>query len=98
MYRTNANSAISANTFVRSWLGAGFPLFAVVMSVTCCEQTCVSLTLLLRYKKLGVEWATSLLGFIAVGLFPVPVIFYFYGAKLRYVTFVDIMTVAEWLR
>lgn len=30
-YTLNANSGISANTFVRSWLGGGFPLFATGM-------------------------------------------------------------------
>lgn len=62
----NANSAISANTFFRSWLGAGFPMFAMAM-----------------YNNLGVPWATSLLGFLAIALFPVPVLFYIYGEKIR---------------
>ena len=31
VYTKNANSAISANVFVRSWFGAGFPLFATAM-------------------------------------------------------------------
>jgi MFS transporter, DHA1 family, multidrug resistance protein len=31
VYMMNANSAIAANTFVRSLLGAGFPLFAIGM-------------------------------------------------------------------
>lgn len=35
------------------------------------------------YDRLGVEWATSLLGFIAVALIPVPVLFYIFGPRLR---------------
>ncbi|KAI1763132.1 MFS general substrate transporter [Hypoxylon sp. FL1150] len=35
------------------------------------------------YDRLGVEWATSLLGFIAVALIPVPLLFYIYGPKIR---------------
>lgn len=35
------------------------------------------------YSRLGVEWATSLLGFLCIGLAPFPVIFYIYGKKLR---------------
>ncbi|KXS94928.1 hypothetical protein AC578_3929 [Pseudocercospora eumusae] len=31
VYKMNANSAIAANTFFRSWVGAGFPLFATPM-------------------------------------------------------------------
>lgn len=35
------------------------------------------------YGRLGVDWATSLLGFLCVALIPVPVLFFFYGSKLR---------------
>lgn len=31
VYMWNANSAIAANTFLRSFAGAGFPLFAAAM-------------------------------------------------------------------
>lgn len=65
-YTMYANSAIAANTFLRSGFGAGFPLFAQAM-----------------FHTLGVNWATSLLGFITVALFPVPILFFFYGHKIR---------------
>jgi len=32
---------------------------------------------------MGVQWAATLLGCVAVVLVPIPVIFYLYGAKLR---------------
>lgn len=35
------------------------------------------------YHKLGVPWATSLLGFLCVAFMPVPVLFYIYGARIR---------------
>lgn len=35
------------------------------------------------YKNLGVAWATSTLAFIALALFPVPILLFIYGAKLR---------------
>lgn len=35
------------------------------------------------YHNLGVNWATSLLGFLAVAFLPVPVLFYIYGARIR---------------
>ncbi|KAF2850579.1 citrinin biosynthesis transporter CtnC [Plenodomus tracheiphilus IPT5] len=35
------------------------------------------------YHNLGVNWATSLLGFLCVAFLPVPVLFYMYGAKIR---------------
>lgn len=65
-YTMYANSAIAANTFLRSGFGAGFPLFATAM-----------------YHTLGVNWATSTLGFITAALFPVPILFFIYGAKIR---------------
>ncbi|KAL1605144.1 hypothetical protein SLS60_004687 [Paraconiothyrium brasiliense] len=65
-YLMYANSAIAANTFVRSGFGAGFPLFATAM-----------------YHTLGVNWATSVLGFITAAMFPVPILFFFYGARIR---------------
>ena len=66
VYLMNANSAIAANTFVRSWCGAGFIMFATGM-----------------YHNLGVPWATSLLGFLTVLLYPAPIVFYIYGKKIR---------------
>ncbi|PYH93834.1 MFS general substrate transporter [Aspergillus ellipticus CBS 707.79] len=66
VYLNVANSAISGNTFARSFFGAGFPLFSPAL-----------------YHNLGVPWATSLLGFIALALAPVPFMFFFYGKKIR---------------
>ncbi|EXJ65578.1 hypothetical protein A1O7_01919 [Cladophialophora yegresii CBS 114405] len=35
------------------------------------------------YHNLGVAWATSLLGFLCLVFFPVPVLFYMYGSRIR---------------
>ncbi|KAK3673696.1 hypothetical protein LTR78_006249 [Recurvomyces mirabilis] len=35
------------------------------------------------YQGLGVAWATSVLGFVAVALIPVPMLFFVYGARIR---------------
>lgn len=35
------------------------------------------------YHNLGVPWASSLLGFIAVALIPVPYVFYIFGRRIR---------------
>ena len=35
------------------------------------------------FHKLGVNWAGSLLGFLAVAFMPIPFLFYIYGPKLR---------------
>ena len=66
VYLMIANSAIGGNTFVRSFFGAGFPLFAPYM-----------------YHGIGVNWATSVLGFVAIAMIPIPVVFYLYGHIIR---------------
>lgn len=35
------------------------------------------------FENLGVNWASYLLGFIAVAMIPIPVLFYIFGSKLR---------------
>jgi DHA1 family multidrug resistance protein-like MFS transporter len=65
-YLNVAASAIAANTILRSFFGAGFPLFATQM-----------------FNNLGVEWAGSLLGFLAIAFWPMPILFYIYGERLR---------------
>ena len=35
------------------------------------------------FHNLGVEWAGSLLGFLALAFMPIPFLFYIYGPKLR---------------
>lgn len=35
------------------------------------------------YKTLGLGWGNSLLGFISLGLAPLPVVFYIYGERIR---------------
>ena len=66
VYMMTANSAIAANTLIRSCVGGGFPLFATAM-----------------YNRLGVDWASSVLGFITVAMIPIPILFFIYGAKIR---------------
>ncbi|PPJ55175.1 hypothetical protein CBER1_05424 [Cercospora berteroae] len=35
------------------------------------------------YERLGIDWATSLLGFICVAMLPIPFVFYIYGPQIR---------------
>jgi len=35
------------------------------------------------FHRLGVNWASSLLGFVALVMVPIPVVFIMYGAKIR---------------
>ena len=47
------------------------------------------------YNKLGTPWATSLLGFLATALAPLPLLFYMYGSKIRSVSRFHLQTMAE---
>ncbi|KAL4940289.1 hypothetical protein BDV06DRAFT_224230 [Aspergillus oleicola] len=35
------------------------------------------------YHRLGVRWASSLLGFLGVAFIPIPIVFYIYGERIR---------------
>lgn len=35
------------------------------------------------YEKLGIAWASSLLGFIALALLPIPWVFFRFGPSIR---------------
>lgn len=35
------------------------------------------------YRHLGIGWATSLLGFVSVGMLPIPWVFYRFGPGIR---------------
>ncbi len=35
------------------------------------------------YKGLGIAWATSLLGFVTIGLMPIPWVLFKFGHKIR---------------
>jgi hypothetical protein len=35
------------------------------------------------FHNLGIPWASSLLGFVAVALIPIPYLFYIYGPRIR---------------
>lgn len=59
-------SALAANAFIRSAVGAAFPLFTNQM-----------------FHNLGIQWAGTLLGCIALLLAPMPFVFYRYGAWVR---------------
>ncbi|KAF2667798.1 major facilitator superfamily transporter [Microthyrium microscopicum] len=65
-YLMFAASAIAANTFMRSTVGAIFPLFATYM-----------------FNGMGINWACTMLGCIALVLVPVPVWFLLKGGKIR---------------
>ncbi|KAF2215674.1 hypothetical protein CERZMDRAFT_94075 [Cercospora zeae-maydis SCOH1-5] len=44
---------------------------------------CFPLFAVQMYERLGIDWATSLLGFVCVAMLPIPFVFYFYGPQIR---------------
>jgi hypothetical protein len=79
-----AASAIAANTILRSVLGAVFPLFGLQMYNA---LGLVSLVIADRMRAIELTifqgWGNSLLGFVSLALCAIPVLFYYYGEKLR---------------
>ena len=77
-------SALAANTIIRSAVGGAFPL---------CASSALPLALLLIlnahtvtdqfFSALGIGGACSLVGGIAILIAPTPIIFYYYGARIR---------------
>ena len=69
-YQTYAASALAACAILRSLAGFGFPLFAPYM-----------------YDRLGYGWGTSVLGLVSIVIgWTAPLIFWYFGAKLRAVS------------
>ncbi|KAG8630705.1 hypothetical protein KVT40_002324 [Elsinoe batatas] len=52
------------------------------------------LFILQMYRALGIEWATSLLGFVSVVLVPVPWVLFYFGSKIRKRSSYDTVKVA----
>lgn len=44
---------------------------------------CFPLFATIMFRRLGVDWASSVLGFVAVALIPIPYLFYIFGKRIR---------------
>jgi hypothetical protein len=78
-YPIYAASALAANTFARCMFAAAFPLFGdQSKSSHCCKIAFCSFRYRkfvnddAVYKKLGYQWATSLLAFLTIAMMPFP--------------------------
>ncbi|KAJ5934258.1 Major facilitator superfamily domain general substrate transporter [Penicillium verhagenii] len=76
-------SAMSANSLARYGLAGVFPLFTIQSTYAFENDETRRLIAPLVFTKLDIAWASSLLGFIAIALLPVPWIFFMGGKKLR---------------
>lgn len=66
-YPTYAASAVAATSLLRCLAAFLFPLFAPIM-----------------YSALGYGWGNSVLAFFAISIgIPAPILFWYYGARLR---------------
>jgi hypothetical protein len=75
---------MAANGISRYTFGAVFPLFAV-QSMALFQHTYhgLALTPYTVYEGLGIGWATSLLGFLALFMLPIPWVFFKWGPTIR---------------
>lgn len=76
---------MAANGVSRYTFSAVFPLFAVQSKLTKMinTQTSVLIVISIVYEALGIGWATSLLGFLALFMLPIPWVFYKWGPSIR---------------
>ncbi|CZT15393.1 uncharacterized protein RCC_12226 [Ramularia collo-cygni] len=68
-------------------LGIAFPLFSIPRELTPVGAALMTGALLLTFKQvfegIGISWAVSLFGFVALALTPTPYLLYHFGARLR---------------
>lgn len=85
IYRSNANSAIAGTVIVRSFIAGAFPLLAIPMYNRLGVRSCSVFTAHAATNQYlsQVFWASSIVGVMALVFAPVPVLFYFYGEKVR---------------
>jgi hypothetical protein len=76
-------SAVSANGFSRYIFSAAFPLFAIQSKSPLFWLAYAPDGSFLVYDRLGIDWATSLLGFISLALLPIPWILFKWGSQIR---------------
>ncbi|KAH3913841.1 hypothetical protein HBI56_057150 [Parastagonospora nodorum] len=91
-YPLYAASALAANSFARSYFAAAFPLvsnhpvrdehhgMSKMFLVVSESQALFGVQL---YNNLGYQWASTLLGFIALVMAPFPIFFFLQGKRLR---------------
>jgi hypothetical protein len=75
-------SAVSANGFARYIFSAAFPLFAIQSKFSPVPPGVRSNGRPV-YDRLGIGWATSLLGFLSLALLPIPWILFKWGPLIR---------------
>ncbi|TKW51416.1 putative transporter [Colletotrichum tanaceti] len=75
-------------TCIQNYLLDSYPLYAASVTAALAVLRSLSGALLPlggleMYNALGLGWGNSLLAFISVGLIPIPLVFYMFGARIR---------------
>jgi hypothetical protein len=76
-------SAAAANSLARYGFAGVFPLFTIQSKFIHFHAETWANTMDQVYQRLGIDWASSLLGFIALALLPVPWVLFKYGSRIR---------------
>jgi hypothetical protein len=77
-------SAVSANGLARYGFAGVFPLFTIQSTFLESQPPfAIADRLVVVYDALGIHWAASLLGFLALALMPVPWVLFQFGSKIR---------------
>ncbi len=78
-------SAFAANTICRSAVAAAFPLFTVQMfnAVSTSSSVVCHIADETFMRQMGVNWACTLIGLVALLFLPSPFLFYKYGPLIR---------------
>lgn len=71
-----------------NYLADAYQIFAAsaMAAASCCRSICGAVLPLAAgkmFKRLGIAWACSLLGFLSLGMCGIPVLFWFYGDRIR---------------
>ncbi|GJD04465.1 major facilitator superfamily transporter [Colletotrichum higginsianum] len=75
-------------TCIQNYLLDSYPLYAASVTAALAVLRSLSGALLPlggleMYNALGLGWGNSLLAFISIGLIPIPLVFYIFGARIR---------------
>jgi hypothetical protein len=87
LYTARAATVLSSSVITRSIFGCVMPLVRLIKASSFAEVDFLQQFARQMYERLGVPWATSLLGFIAILLAPIPFIFRVGGVDFRNLPF-----------
>lgn len=76
-------NAASANSLARYTFAAVFFLFTIQSEYFLTCVISIEFSIFTVYERLGIHWASTLLGFIALALMPIPWLLFYFGPRIR---------------